>query len=57
MTLAPSSVQLPVLVEVPVNHETFRPISEALRSRIDVAVKPAEEVAADSARASAQSAR
>ena len=57
MTLAPSSVQLPVLVEVPVNHETFRPISEALRSRIDVAVKPAEEVAADSARASARSAR
>ena len=52
-----SSVQLPVMVEVPVDHKTFRPISDRLRERLDVSPASAEEVAAESQRASARSAR
>lgn len=57
LSLATATLQMPVLVEVPVNHETFRPISENLRARIDTAPKDLEEVAAESQRASARSAR
>lgn len=52
-----AAVQLPVLVEVPVNHETFRPISEALRTRIDQPLKSIEEITQNSQRNSARSHR
>ena len=48
---------MPVLVEVPVNHDTFRPISDRLRERVDREKRPAEEVAEVSAEKSARSAR
>ena len=46
--------QMPVLVEVPVNHEV-KEIPESLRARIDVLPKSSEEVAAESERNTARS--
>ena len=46
--------QMPVLVEVPVNHEAVKDMPEGLQSRINFKKSP-EEVAIDSERMSARS--
>ena len=45
-----SVAQLPVLVEVPVNHDLIKPIPESLRARLDVERPEPCEIEATSAR-------
>jgi MoxR-like ATPase len=56
MTEVATAFQMPVLVEVPVNHEAVKELPEPLRSRFE-AKKSIEDIAADSERNTARSAR
>jgi len=55
--MSTATLQMPVVVEIPVNHETFRPISERLRERIDKPSASVEEIAAEIEAASQRSSR